>query len=146
SRDPHRLVSRSPIMATPIPSARVEAIAAAPARDAHARGSAEVWWRWGIPVAVSLVLWLLPPPPGLAANAWSFFALFAGIVAALVLEPLPPAAVGVIAVTLGALLSRWTLFGPKELADPRFKPASEAVKWAFSGFASNTVGLVGGAL
>jgi len=102
-------------------------------------------WRWGVPVAVTVVLALLPAPAGLAQNAWNFFALFAGIVAALVLEPIPPAATGVVAITLAALLSRWTLFGPKELADPKFKVASETVKWAFSGFASNTVWLVGGA-
>src|SRR3954452_15498446 len=105
----------------------------------------ELIWRWGIPIAVTIVLGLLPPPTGLAQNAWNFFALFAGIVAALVLEPIPPAATGVLAITLGAVLSRWTLFGPRELADPQFMPVSEAVKWAFSGFASNTVWLVGGA-
>src|SRR4051812_30779898 len=90
-------------------------------RDAHARGSHELWWRWGIPLAGSGILSLLPAPAGLAADARGFLSLFAGIVAALVLEPLPPAAVGVLAITLGAFLSHWTLFGPKELADPKFK-------------------------
>ena len=61
------------------------------------------------------------------------------------LEPVPPAATGVIAITLGSFLAQWTLFSPAQLADPKFKPAAEAVKWAFSGFASNTVWLVGGA-
>ena len=103
------------------------------------------WWRWAIPIAVSVALVLLPAPSGLAQNAWNFFALFAGIVAALVLEPVPPAATGIIAITLASLLAQWTLFNPAQLADPKFKPAAEAVKWAFSGFASNTVWLVGGA-
>lgn len=102
-------------------------------------------WRWGVPIAISVILALIPPPTGLAQNAWHFFALFAGIVAALVLEPIPPAATGVVAITLAALLSRWTLFSPQELANPKFKIASETVKWAFAGFASNTVWLVGGA-
>ena len=124
----------------PIGAAPKEAVPEGGERSAN-----DLWWRWGIPVAVTVALALLPAPAGLAQNAWNFFALFAGIVAALVLEPIPPAATGVLAITLGALLSRWTLFSPKELADPRFKPASEAVKWAFSGFASNTVWLVGGA-
>jgi len=109
------------------------------------RSNRELLWRWGIPVVVGGGLALFPPPTGLAPNAWYFFALFAGIVAALVLEPVSPAASGVIAITLTAVLSRWTLFGPKELADPKFNVAGESVKWAFSGFASNTVWLVGGA-
>ncbi|MBS0242465.1 MAG: anion permease, partial [Proteobacteria bacterium] len=49
-------------------------------------------WRWVIPIAVGVVLALIPPPAGLAHHAWLYFALFAGIVAALVLEPVPPAA------------------------------------------------------
>ena len=102
-------------------------------------------WRWAVPVAVAVAITLVPAPEKLPPNAWHFFALFAGIVAALILEPVPPAATGVIAITLGSLLAPWTLFGPAELAKPGFKIASETVKWAFSGFASNTVWLVGGA-
>ncbi len=109
----------------------------------HSRGS--LIWRWGVPVAISVVLAAIPAPAGLTQHAWNFFALFAGIVAALVLEPVPAAATGVIAITLGALLSRWTLFSLQDLANPKFKPANEAVKWAFSGFANTTVWLVGGA-
>jgi hypothetical protein len=110
----------------------------------NGRSRRELLRRWGIPVAVAVILALIPAPTGLKENAWHFFALFAGIVAALVLEPIPPAATGVVAITLGALLSRWTLFSPDELANPKFKAASDTVKWAFSGFASNTVWLVGG--
>ncbi|MCX7143455.1 MAG: anion permease [Proteobacteria bacterium] len=113
--------------------------------ESNKRPARELLWRWGIPVVVAVVLASIPAPTGLKENAWHFFALFAGIVAALVLEPIPPAATGVVAITLGALLSRWTLFSPDELANPKFKAASETVKWAFSGFASNTVWLVGGA-
>jgi L-tartrate/succinate antiporter len=107
--------------------------------------AARALWRWAIPIGVTLGLALLPAPDGLALHAWRFFALFAGVVAALVLEPVPPSAVGVIAITLTAVLSPWTLFAPQELANVKFNASREAVKWAFSGFASNTVWLVGGA-
>jgi hypothetical protein len=53
--------------------------------------------------------------------------------------------VGFVAITLTAVLSRWTLFSDAELAKPGFNVAGETVKWAFSGFASSTVWLVGGA-
>ena len=75
----------------------------------------------------------------------TIFALFTGVIAALVTEPLPNAAVGLIGLTLAAVLSRWTLFGPADLAKPGFNVVSQSVNWALSGFASTTVWLVGGA-
>jgi len=116
-----------------------------PRKEGATRPRRELLWRWGIPVAVSLALAAMQAPAGLTPHAWNFFALFAGIVAALVLEPIPPAATGVVAITLGATLSPWALFSAQEMANPKFRAVNEAVKWAFSGFASNTVWLVGGA-
>ena len=45
------------------------------------------------PIALALGLAVLSPPAGLAAHAWLYFAIFAGVVAALVLEPLPAPAI-----------------------------------------------------
>ena len=39
---------------------------------------------------------VMPPPAGLAQHAWYYFALFAGVIAALVTEPLPNPAVGLV--------------------------------------------------
>ena len=103
------------------------------------------YWPWVIPVLIAASLALIPHPLGLSQHAWWFFSLFAGVVAALVIEPVPPAATGFIAIALTAGLSRWTLFSTEDLATPGFNLASESVKWAFSGFASSTVWLVGGA-
>jgi L-tartrate/succinate antiporter len=108
-------------------------------------GASIAWWRIIAPIATAIILALIPAPAGLSQHAWNYFALFAGVVAALVLEPLPSTAVGFIAITLTAVLSRWTLFSEADLAKPGFNVAGETVKWAFSGFASNTVWLVGGA-
>ncbi len=103
------------------------------------------WWRAIIPVAITLVLAALPPPPGLAQHAWLYFALFAGVIAALVTEPLPNPAVGLIGLALAGLLSRYVLFAPADLAKPGFKLTSQTINWALSGFSSTTVWLVGGA-
>jgi L-tartrate/succinate antiporter len=108
-------------------------------------GASIAWWRIIAPIVTAIILVLIPAPAGLSQHAWNYFALFAGVVAALVLEPLPSTAVGFIAITLTAVLSRWTLFSEADLAKPGFNVAGETVKWAFSGFASNTVWLVGGA-
>ncbi len=61
------------------------------------------------------------------------------------LEPLPGGAIGLIGVTLVAVLAPWVLFAPEDLAKPGFKPANAALTWAFSGFSNSTVWLIFGA-
>src|SRR5215471_10884159 len=51
------------------------------------RGGAAAYWRWALPVAISLCLAVVPPPAGLAQHTWWYFSLFAGVVAALIVEP-----------------------------------------------------------
>lgn len=113
--------------------------------NGHLPAAQSRWWRAAVPLAVIAVLALLPAPAGLEEHTWRYFAIFAGVIAALVLEPLPNPAVGIIGVTAVALLAQWTLFAPAELAKPGFNPAAEAIKWGLSGFANGTVWLVGGA-
>lgn len=91
---------------------------------------------------LALGLWLLPPPAGLAPHAWCFFAIFTGVVVALILEPVPNAAAGLVGIAAIAALGRWTLFTPAELAQPGFDPATRAIGWALSGFANASVWLV----
>ncbi len=99
-------------------------------------------WKALAPVLLAIVLALLPTPPGLEPHAWYYFAIFAGVILGLMLEPLPGAAVGLIGVTLVAMLAHYTLFSPAELTQPGFKPASEATTWALAGFANSTVWLI----
>lgn len=102
-------------------------------------------WRAWVPLAIGIGLALVPPPPGLGQHAWYYFALFSGVVAALVTEPIPNAATGLVGLSLAAALSRWTLYAPADLAKPGFNVVSASINWALSGFASTTVWLVGGA-
>lgn len=115
--------------------------------EAPEKGSIQFkrWWRTLAPLAVVAVIALSPAPAGLAPHAWYYFAIFSGVIAALVVEPLPSPAIGVIAVTLVALLSEWVLFSPTDLTKPGFKVADESLKWALAGFSSSTVWLVFGA-
>ena len=103
------------------------------------------WWKAIAPVAVAIVIALLPAPAGLPQHAWYFFAIFAGVVVGLVLEPLPGGAVGLIGVTVVTVLAEWVLYNPQELAKAGFKPANAALTWALSGFANSTVWLIFGA-
>jgi len=73
---------------------------------------------------------LIPAPSGLTATAWHYFALFAAVIAALITEPLPGAAIGFIGVTVAAAL---LLVG---------KTPADATKWALSGFSNDAVWLI----
>jgi L-tartrate/succinate antiporter len=83
-----------------------------------------------IPVAVAVVIALLPVPANLKPNAWYYFALFIGVIVGLMLEPIPPAAIGLLGVVLAGILG---------LVEP--KPG-DAVRWALSGFGSSSVWLI----
>ena len=115
---------------------------AAPARPLAAPSPHHFNWRAWAPIAVSLAIALMPPPGGLAQHAWYFFAIFAGVIVALMLEPMPGAAVGMIGVTAAALLAPWVLFSPEELAKPGFNVGNSALNWALSGFSNATVWLI----
>ena len=100
------------------------------------------WFRIAAPLLLGLVIALLPPPSGLAPHAWLYFAVFAAVVLALVLEPIPGALIGLTGVTVIALASRYALYGPAELARAGFNPATASLGWALSGFSNATVWLI----
>jgi len=102
-------------------------------------------WRALLPIAIAVIIALIPPPDGLAQHAWYFFAIFVGVIAGLMLEPLPGGAVGLIGVVTVAVLAPYVLFAPAELARPGFKSANAALTWALSGFSNSTVWLIFGA-
>jgi anion transporter len=91
------------------------------------------YWKAIVPVSVWLLLLFIPTPEGLSDSAWSYFALFAGVIVALILEPIPAAAVGLIGVAVAATF---------RLVEPT--PAG-SVSWALSGFSNSTVWLIFGA-
>ncbi len=99
-------------------------------------------WKALAPVLVAVAIAIIPAPEGLAPHAWYFFALFAGVIVGLMLEPLPGAAIGLIGVVLVTLLAPYVLFAPAELAKPGFKAANASLTWALSGFANSTVWLI----
>src|SRR5882672_4794374 len=75
------------------------------------RAGSSAWlWKAIAPVAVAIVLALLPAPSGLPQHAWYYFSIFAGVIVGLMFEPLPGGAIGLIGVTLVARLSEYVLF------------------------------------
>jgi L-tartrate/succinate antiporter len=93
-------------------------------------------WKFILPLAVGGILWIVPTPQGLQPFAWHYFALFVAVIVALVVEPIPAAAAGLIGVTLAAALN---LVPAQQGVAPI--PA-DAVRWALSGFSNGTVWLI----
>ncbi|RPJ86322.1 MAG: DASS family sodium-coupled anion symporter [Acidobacteria bacterium] len=90
-------------------------------------------WRAALPFCLWLGLLLVPPPEGLTREAWSYFALFSGVILGLILEPIPAAAIGIIGVAIAAVM-RLVESSP-----------TASVSWALSGFSDRTVWLIFGA-
>src|SRR5947199_6739974 len=84
-------------------------------------------WRAVVPLAIVAIIALLPAPSGLEPHAWYFFAIFAGVIAGLVTEPLPAPVIGLIGVVSTTVLAPWVLFGRAELAKPGFKLVEESL-------------------
>ncbi|CAM3505543.1 DASS family sodium-coupled anion symporter [Parendozoicomonas haliclonae] len=82
------------------------------------------------PVAVAVILALLPTPEGLTTTAHYFFALFLGVIVGLIVEPIPPALIGLIGVSIAASLGL-VAESPKESA-----------VWALSGFSNTVIWLI----
>lgn len=91
------------------------------------------YWKAIVPVSVWLALLLIPEPAGLSEEAWLYFALFAGVILGLILEPIPAAAVGLVGVAVAATF---------RYVEPS---AAESVSWALGGFSNRTVWLIFGA-
>ena len=84
----------------------------------------------GLPLVVGAAIALAPVPAGLTQNAWLYFALFAAVMLAVVTEPMPIAAVGLMGIVAA---------GVSGLV--KATPA-QSTAWALSGFANSTVWLV----
>ena len=91
---------------------------------------AKLPWKALAPIAVGLLIALVPAPHGLGLHAWLYFALFVGVIVGLILEPLPAAAIGFIGITL-AVTFRFVGDTP-----------AASLLWGLSGFANDTVWLI----
>ena len=90
-------------------------------------------WKTVAPLVVWLVIFLAPTPDGLNANQWHYFAVFAAVIAGLVLESLPAGAVGLIGLTFAGVMG---------YVDP---DPNKSLRWVLSGFSESTVWLIVGA-
>src|SRR3954453_19402388 len=95
--------------------------------------SQKITWKTIAPLGIWLAIYLAPVPTGLNANQWHYFALFAAVIAGLILESMPVGAVGLIGLTVAGVL------GYVE-SDP-----GKSLRWMLGGFSESTVWLIVGA-
>ncbi|MGX3098934.1 DASS family sodium-coupled anion symporter [Helicobacter sp. 23-1046] len=97
------------------------------------------------PVVFGLIVFILPKlwgvdaPQGCTHNAWIYFSVFMGLILGLILEPIPPAFIGVIAIVIAVVLR----LGPKGSGEIEAKiKAADALNWGISGFSNAVVWLI----
>ena len=112
--------------------------------------------RTALPLLVLVIVWMLPTPEGLTVHAMRFLAIFLAVILALILEPLPNSAVGMIGcVAAGSLqlvpLAEKSIAAMAAAAKagtvavmPVMSPANlnSSLGWALSGFVDSTVWLI----
>ncbi|RXJ78361.1 DASS family sodium-coupled anion symporter [Arcobacter sp. F2176] len=86
--------------------------------------------KMALPILVAIIVALLPTPEGLAVDAQYFFAVFLGVIVGLILEPIPPALIGLVGVAFSATFG---LVGDS---------AKASAKWALSGFSNGVIWLI----
>lgn len=83
-------------------------------------------WKALIPILTALAVWAIPTPQGLEPFAWQYFSIFIGVVVALILEPIPAAAVGLVGVVLCASLMLVPAPPPPKAPAPKAEAAKPA--------------------
>ncbi|PID47531.1 MAG: anion permease [Proteobacteria bacterium] len=92
-----------------------------------------------VPIVVGLAVFFLPTPAQLSLNAWIYASIFAALIVGLILEPIPPAFIGVIAITTAVLLKVGPVGSGK---DDLVISGGKALKWGLSGFSNSVVWLI----
>src|SRR5690554_4418676 len=80
---------------------------------------------------------LIPIPEGLSQEAWLYFSIFLCVVIGLIVEPFPPAFIGLLGVVTASLFK----VGPL-LSDGNIASGSQINSWGLSGFSNGTVWLI----
>ena len=94
------------------------------------------------PIAVTLLVYLIGAPQGLSSGAWIYVSIFAGMITGLILEPIPPALIGLISIVVAVLFR----VGPPAVLNKAGEvipiTSAKAIAWGLSGFSNAVVWLI----
>ena len=93
-------------------------------------------WKAVAPLALGAIIYFSPAPAGLEPIAWNYFALFVTVIAGLILEPIPAAAIGLIGVTFASAM----MMVPGKAGAPVV--LADGLKFALGGFSNGVVWLI----
>ncbi len=96
-------------------------------------------WRFLVPIAVGLAIWMIPNPSGVTPQAWSLLAIFVGTIAALICKPMPMGAIAMIGMTVLAFAGTLGGWQVKDLAG-ELKPFT--IENVLLGFANKAIWLI----
>lgn len=90
-------------------------------------------------ILVGVGIFLIPTPAEVSLNAWVYVSIFMALIVGLILEPIPPAFLGIIAVVIAVLFR----VGPVGSGEIGAKISSkEALNWGLTGFSNSVVWLI----
>ena len=98
-----------------------------------------------VALALTLIIWFIPVPSGVSANAWHLLALFVGIIAGIIGKAMPIGAMAVLAMTIVALL-QVTVPEVGANGEPIKNVAAQAAKDALSSLNSPLIWMIGVAI
>ena len=98
-----------------------------------------------VALALTLIIWFIPAPSGVSANAWHLLALFVGIIAGIIGKAMPIGAMAVLAMTIVALL-QVTVPEVGANGEPIKNVAAQAAKDALSSLNSPLIWMIGVAI
>jgi divalent anion:Na+ symporter, DASS family len=97
---------------------------AAAGRAPPGTGRSSTLWRWLLPPAIGLTIYLIPAPEAVEPQGWTLLAVFVATIVAIIAKPLPMGAIAFIGLTIATVLEVFTL------------------DEALSGFANTTIWLI----
>ncbi|WII94194.1 DASS family sodium-coupled anion symporter [Kingella negevensis] len=99
-----------------------------------------------VALAITLIIWFIPAPEGVAANAWHLLAIFIGIIAGIIGKAMPIGAMAILAMTIVALLQVTVPEIDPKTNLPFKNPHVQAVKDALSPLNSTLIWMIGVAI
>lgn len=96
-----------------------------------------MWWRAGLPIALALIIWLLPVPGAVdgegqrivAEDGMRMLAIFVGTIVALITQPLPTAAVSLVGLSIAMITGVMPLSADGGAAPPALAGFSNSAVW-----------------
>lgn len=94
------------------------------------------------PIIIAFLVYFIGAPKGLSNASWIYVSIFAGLIVGLILEPIPPALIGLIAIAVSVLFRVGPPVAASKAGEAIAISSSKAIDWGLSGFSNSVVWLI----